>query len=346
MSEKSLMMTKIPDALLGAKAALDAAIAAERALARSATRASGEAAQAAVRLPGLDREIERLDGLVAADDALAGIASAGEARMGAEERLAAEGDLGALRGERDELARKSRAGEAAARALRVPIAEKAAAIMSARRDLARELRHFLAALEQEFARDTGKLTLPQLFMKWSAIGGGLRYSPLPAWLDGILIPSSTPGVPTLARGLYCGGDGKTVEWRTAWRDDQPLRALHQQLAEIAAACAATPTSWRPRSDSRSTNGSWRSTRPQTPGDARNISAPRSVGAAQTRRQIRPPQAASRPVAVGPAGQSRRLGSAARRRPRGHRSFAAGSDAARRRPRPPAPNGRRAGGETS
>ena len=225
---------EIPRSLIAAKTALDAAIANEAALASAAAAGAG-AASAATRLPELDQEIERLNGIILADDALAGIAGAAAARLSAEARLTAEADLDARRAERDDVAQKARAGEAAARALQAKIAESAAEKLAARRILAKEMRRFLVALEAEFAGDVGNMLLPALYRKWSAITAGVRFSPISICLATMQIGVPGAAAPILLQGCYRGPAGET-DWLKAWREDRTLVALQQQLAEIAAAC--------------------------------------------------------------------------------------------------------------
>lgn len=218
---------QIPKTLIAAKTALEATIANEQAIVRAAAAGAGAVQAATGRIPELDREIERLQGALIADDALAGIAAAGDARMTAEQRLTTEAEFDELRAERDDLAQKSAAGEVAARALQDKIAERGAETLAARRALADEMRRFLRSLEAEFAVDVGRLVLPELFRKWAAITAGVRYSAISTSLAAMQIGVPGAAAPILFQGCYREPAGET---------DRSLVTLQQQLAEIAAAC--------------------------------------------------------------------------------------------------------------
>jgi hypothetical protein len=113
-------------------------------------------------------------------------------------------------------------------------------------DFVKEKRRFDAALGIEFQGDFGRLTMPDLFRKWSAI----PHSGIAFRLDGLSIAtfSAEPwdglteaNSPILYHGRYLDPEIGWVDWKTSWRADHAIVALRDDCIAIAALetrCAA------------------------------------------------------------------------------------------------------------
>ena len=226
---------EISPELFAAQAAVATAEAHRDALVKAAAELRAKVARAAVRLPELAAELDRLLGRILEDDAVAGVA--GAARLSARERAAAERTIAGLRAERAELAQGAEGADAGGLALQERIAAATAALHAAAGAFVREKRRFDAALGVEFQGDFARLTMPALFGKWSAIphgGIGARLAGLSiatfsaeGW-DGLTEANS----PILHHGRYLDPEGGWVDWKAAWRADQALVVLREQYVAL------------------------------------------------------------------------------------------------------------------
>ena len=236
-AERKIKTMEISPELFAAQAAVATAEAHRDALVKAAAELRAKVARAAVRLPELAAELGRLLGRILEDDAVAGVA--GAARLSAWERAAAERTIAGLRAERAELAQGAEGAEAGGLALQERIAAATATLHAAAGAFVKEKRRFDAALGVEFQGDFGRLALPALFGKWSAIPhGGIG-----ARLDGLSIATFSAegwdGVteansPILYHGRYLDPEGGLVDWKAAWRADQALVVLREQYVALTA----------------------------------------------------------------------------------------------------------------
>lgn len=231
---------EISPELIAAKAAFGTAEAHRDALAQAAGELRAKATRAATRRPEIDAELDRLGGAILEDQVVAGVV--GAARLSAKERGEAERQIASLRTERGELAQAAEGAEAGGRALSERITAAISAVSVAARAFVTEKGRFDAALAIEFQTDFGRLTMPALFRKWSAIPhGGIAFR-----LDalGVAAFSAAPwdgcteaNSPILYHGRYLDPEAGWVDWKEAWRSDQALVALRD--AYIAAAALET-----------------------------------------------------------------------------------------------------------
>lgn len=233
----------IPTSLIEARNAFEAARASQAAIAGAATEMDAAVTAAAVRRTELEGEIARRRGAILRAKALAKMPpAAGVERMGARDLAAAERELAALCAENGELQQKAEEAEAGALALADEITAAAADVVAAAAVFIKEARRFDVDLAAGFARDVGRLPLPDLF-KWGATGhwGILKR------LAGLGVETFSKvqwngkrgdvNAPILSRGYYLDPELGSVDWGTSWQADQPLMALGAALAEIRSAAA-------------------------------------------------------------------------------------------------------------
>lgn len=165
-------MIEIPQFLLAASAAFEAAKARQAAIAGAASTIGAEGAAAVARRAEIGAEIARRRGAILKEKALLKAAIVGDVRMTARDIAAAERELTALAAECDQLQSKIEEAEAGRLALADEIAAADAEVLAAARAFVAEHRRLDAELAIEFARDVGRLVLPELLRKWSAVGDG------------------------------------------------------------------------------------------------------------------------------------------------------------------------------
>lgn len=225
-------MIEIPKELAEAMTAVDAALRRQKAARQRGAALGTEAAEASTRLAVVDQEIERRRGELLADEALEGVAE--EARMSAAARAESGKQLAALREERNALVAKIEKGTAGRRALGSLAPEMGEELLAAGRRFLSERRSFVRGLEGEFQKDVGRLTLPRLFKKWSAIAAGIGHPGIAQRLAALRIEPLSQG-PILSRGLFWEpGAEKPTRWGDDWRDDAALVEVNASLSPIAA----------------------------------------------------------------------------------------------------------------
>jgi hypothetical protein len=168
------------------------------------------------------------------------------------ERAAAERSVTELRAERATLLQKTEGTDAGRRALAAKIHAATAEAVAAGKMLIRENLRLAEALAPEFARDIGRLPLPELFAK--RVGIDSPFPPAFAHLGafgtafqhliglrgddgrfcGLQIASLVGAEAVLFRGQYRDPDrgGEVIDWGGLWRGDPASVALNQQLAGI------------------------------------------------------------------------------------------------------------------
>lgn len=228
---------EISQILIAAKAAFLTAEAQRAALSQAAGALRAKVTDAGARLPEIAAEIDRLRGLILEDDAVAGVS--GAARLSAKERGEAGRRIAALCAERAEMAESAEGGEAGARALQDRVAGAISAVRLAAEAFVKEKRRFDAALGIEFQGDFGRLTMPDLFRKWSVIPhGGIAFR-----LDNLSMAAfggeawdgcTEANSPILYHGRYLDPDGGWVDWKASWHTDQALAALRDEYIDLAA----------------------------------------------------------------------------------------------------------------
>ncbi len=207
---------EISQILTAAKAAFETAAAHRDALMQAAAELRAKAARGAVRLPEIDAEINQLRGLTLEDDAVAGVA--GAVRLSVKDRAEAERKIAGLRTERAELVEGAEGADAGVQALQERINAAISAVSSAAKVFVKEKRHFDAALGSSLQSDLARMTLPDLFRKWPAI----PHHGISSQLDRLSIAAYGVG------GRYLDREGGWVKWKTSWRADQALVALHDE----------------------------------------------------------------------------------------------------------------------
>lgn len=230
-------MIEIPQFLLAASAAFEAAKARQAAIAGAASTIGAEGAAAVARRAEIGAEIARRRGAILKEKALLKAAIVGDVRMTARDIAAAERELTALAAECDQLQSKIEEAEAGRLALADEIAAADAEVLAAARAFVAEHRRLDAELAIEFARDVGRLVLPELLRKWSAVGDGRidqRLASLSiANFSGVTWDGcSDIGAPVLHMGIYRDPELGGVDWKNSWRSDPDLVARHGALAGL------------------------------------------------------------------------------------------------------------------
>ncbi|HEY3909455.1 MAG TPA: hypothetical protein VGM07_06150 [Stellaceae bacterium] len=226
-------MIEIPQPLLAARAALEAAKARQTAIAGAASAIGAERAAAVARRA----ELARRRGAILKEKALLKAVIVGDVRMTARDIAAAERELAALTAEHDQLQHKAEEAEAGQLALAEEIAAAGAEVLDAARAFVQEHRRLDTELGAEFARDVGRLAMPDLFREWGAVGAhgidrrlaGLTVAAFGgvAW-DGC----SDMGAPVLHLGVYRDPELGGADWKNSWRSDPALVARHGAFAEL------------------------------------------------------------------------------------------------------------------